>query len=278
MKVTDAQNELWLRLRGMRLQMIGQIAHLEEQKKELFQHGSQQSSARMQTIFARRIRDLDQQAAGIDRSLQLVHILSLLLGQLIYAQENADRQSVGLLADLDWDKLLGSVDQASAIQQATLEQLDSVLDVLERRLPATPKQFTSRTKQPQPATYRVTHVPDGDGLELEDGTRVRYIGIDAPEISGWDGQPEPYAEDAKELNAQLVLGKRVRLVRDTSEADRYGRLLRYVYVGSIFVNAEVVRTGLARAFDLWPDNKHAEEFLSLEEQAHRVKLGMWRDV
>src|SRR5450759_4658969 len=70
---------------------------------------------------------------------------------------------------------------------------------------------------------RVTYVVDGDTIEVEGGRRIRYIGIDTPELS------KCFGDTAKGENSLLVSGKTVRLVRDVSETDTYGRLLRYVY-------------------------------------------------
>ncbi|MEE8618914.1 MAG: thermonuclease family protein, partial [Dehalococcoidales bacterium] len=84
-----------------------------------------------------------------------------------------------------------------------------------------------------PNMARVTQVINGDTIVIERDYRVRYIGIDAPEVHP---QPEAYGIEAWQANRLLVEGKRVHLERDASETDSYGRLLRYVYVDSVFVN------------------------------------------
>ena len=261
------------RLTVIRDRLIGELAQVEQQKADLFHQGVAQSSQRLQVIIARQIRDLDHRAAGIDRSLQLIHMLNRLLGQLMFALENADRRDGALFARGDFDTMISSAEQSDGAQQQTLTQLDTTLHKLEQKRPVTP--YPSQAHAPASARFLVRHIPDGDGLELEDGTRVRYIGIDAPEMRDWDGNREAFADEAKAFNAHLVLGQHVRLVRDTNDTDRYGRLLRYVYVGSKFVNAELVRAGLARAFDVWPDVKHAEQFLTLEREARQAQKGMW---
>lgn len=263
-----------------RAPLEARIARLEAQKADLFRQGRQESSARLQTVFARRIRDLDKQAAAFDRTLQLFHKQSLILSHLIYARENADLLNQGLLAKVDWAALLASVRTTVTGQAALLSKLDDVLAMLNPTPAARVTSPVVRVPPPTPVVlppiFHVKSVPDGDGLKLEDGTRVRYIGIDAPEISGYDDQPEPFAEEAKALNARLVMGHAVRLERDTSDTDRYGRWLRYVYVGATFVNAELVRAGLAYAFTLWPDEQHAAEFLKYEEDAKQHRRGMWK--
>lgn len=101
------------------------------------------------------------------------------------------------------------------------------------------------------------------------GTKVRLIGIDTPE------RDECFYRAATERMRALVDGKHVRLVRDVSETDRYGRLLRYVYVGDVFVNAILVSEGFANAATYPPDVAHALEFVKLERVARAAKRGLW---
>lgn len=99
----------------------------------------------------------------------------------------------------------------------------------------------------------VKSVPDGDGLKLSDRRRVRYLGIDAPEVAKYGRPLEPNALAAKALNERLVVGKRVLLVSDVTDSDRYGRLLRYVFADGVFVNAALLLTGLAKLYEREPD-------------------------
>jgi endonuclease YncB( thermonuclease family) len=92
-----------------------------------------------------------------------------------------------------------------------------------------------------PRTYLVTRVVDGDTLELANGETVRLAGIDTPE-RGECG----YEEAAANLS-RLVLGKRVRLGRSDEDRDRYGRLLRYVNVGTQDAGLRLIKNGLAIA-------------------------------
>jgi len=99
----------------------------------------------------------------------------------------------------------------------------------------------------------VSRVIDGDSIEiLRDGVQyqVRYIGIDAPEYGvGADG----LAEMSRQFNQDLVGEKKVALFRDVSDKDRFGRLLRYVFVEDLFVNQEMVRQGFAESKAYPPD-------------------------
>ena len=84
--------------------------------------------------------------------------------------------------------------------------------------------------------------------------------------------------EATALNRRLVMGKTVRLELDVRERDRYRRLLAYVYVGDLMVNAELVRLGYAHAMTVPPNVAHASRFVSLERQAREAGRGLWRAI
>ena len=123
-----------------------------------------------------------------------------------------------------------------------------------------------------PEAAVVTRVIDGDTITIDTGQRVRYIGIDTPEVYP---KSEAYGMEAWQANRRLVEGKEVRLELDVSETDKYGRLLRYVYVGDIFVNAELVRQGLAEAKAYPPDTRYQDLLEQLEREARLDGRGMW---
>ena len=116
---------------------------------------------------------------------------------------------------------------------------------------------------------KVTRVIDGDTIVIEGGYHVRYIGIDTPE------ENEPYYLEAKQKNKDLVEGKKVWLEKDISDNDKYGRKLRYVYVGNTFVNAELVRQGYAYAKSYPPDIKYQVYLEAIETEAQQAKRGIW---
>ena len=128
---------------------------------------------------------------------------------------------------------------------------------------------------------RVIRVPNGETFllnveirclidgRIKDLARVRYIGIDTPESN------EPFYGSVKELNKSLVYGKGVKLVFDEEKVDSYDRLLAYVYVGDLFVNAEIVRRGYARAETVEPNTGHEKLFRKLEKEAREKKIGIW---
>ncbi len=122
----------------------------------------------------------------------------------------------------------------------------------------------------------VTRVIDGDTIELAGGERVRYIGMDAPETVDPRKPVECFGAEASRRNKELVEGRSVRLVKDVSERDEYGRLLRYVYLqDDTFVNLELVKEGYAAALTFPPDVKYAAEFVTAEKEAREAKKGLW---
>lgn len=129
----------------------------------------------------------------------------------------------------------------------------------------------------------VRSVSDGDTVraDLEDGpddVRVRYIGIDTPELTTEAGGPEPFAADAAERNEELVRDRRVCLERDVSQTDRFGRLLRYVWLpDGTLVNEILLREGLASVATFPPDVKYVERFRAAERAAREARAGRWRE-
>lgn len=118
-------------------------------------------------------------------------------------------------------------------------------------------------------------VIDGDTIELADGRIVRYIGVDAPEK--YIGRPsECFAHEATAFNKNLVEGKLIMLEKDISETDRFGRLLRYVFVGGVQVNGEFIKEGYAKAKAYPPNTKHRIAFEELERLAKEENKGLWQ--
>jgi endonuclease YncB( thermonuclease family) len=116
----------------------------------------------------------------------------------------------------------------------------------------------------------VSRVIDGDTIDvLLNGSvqRVRYIGMNTPE------RDETCYAAATQANAGLVEGQTVRLVKDRSETDPFDRLLRYVYVGEVFVNARLVEQGYAEVVSYPPDTAHFDEFRALEDAARASNRG-----
>src|SRR5262245_11374581 len=117
-----------------------------------------------------------------------------------------------------------------------------------------------------PATLEasVLHVDDGDTIDVRiDGRveRVRYIGIDAPEVAHEGTGAAPGGEAAARVNRSLLRGRHVRLELDQELRDRYGRLLAYVWADGTMVNLEMVRLGYARPLTIPPNIRYAQRFV-----------------
>lgn len=142
------------------------------------------------------------------------------------------------------------------------------------------KSLLKQEDQKSGVEVRVTEVIDGDTIKVEiNGTeyKLRYIGVNTPETKDPRKPVEEYGQEAYQYNKKLVEGKTVRLVKDVSETDKYERLLRYVYVGNLFINAELVKRGYAFASSYPPDVKYSDLFRQLEAQARKSNTGLWAE-
>ena len=127
-------------------------------------------------------------------------------------------------------------------------------------------------------TVLVTRVVDGDTVEIAGGEKVRYIGMTTPESVKPDWPVECFGKEASARNRELVEGKTVRLTKDVSERDRYGRLLRFVSLeDGTLVNEELVREGYARVSTFPPDVAKESVFRAAERDARAAKRGLWAD-
>lgn len=142
-------------------------------------------------------------------------------------------------------------------------------------LPTTITSQPSKSLQSLNQLVKVTRVVDGDTIEIEGGQRVRYIGIDTPETVDPRKAVQCFGKEASTKNKELVEGKQVRLEKDISETDKYGRLLRYVWVGDIFVNDYLVRQGYAHSSSYPPDIKYQNQFTQAQNEAKSNYRGLW---
>lgn len=124
----------------------------------------------------------------------------------------------------------------------------------------------------------VTRVVDGDTIEvtlegvIED---VRLLGIDTPESVKPNSPVECFGREASAAASAFLAGQTVTLVKDVEDRDRYGRLLRYVYVGEEMANARLVVNGYATAYTYPPNVRHAELFVRLQREAREGERGLW---
>ena len=132
---------------------------------------------------------------------------------------------------------------------------------------------------PAPVEGTVVRVVDGDTIHVRIGARVekvRYIGVNTPEVHHPTKGEEPGGREAAEVNRRLVEGQAVRLELDVQERDRYGRLLAYVWIGDLMMNAELVRLGYAQVMTVPPNVRYQEVFLKLQREAREAARGLWR--
>lgn len=139
---------------------------------------------------------------------------------------------------------------------------------------------TGRTEQAM-----VVRVVDGDTIVVDRGfgdERVRYIGVDTPETVAPGSPVEWMGPEASAANRELVEGREVVLEIDVSETDRFGRLLRYVWIrdesrpsGWLFVNLELLARGFAQVVTYPPDVRYVDLYLAAQSAARQAGRGLW---
>jgi len=121
----------------------------------------------------------------------------------------------------------------------------------------------------------VKRVIDGDTIVLENGERVRLIGVDTPESVHPNKPVEYFAKEASAFTKNMVEGKKVKLEYDWQRKDRYGRILAYVYLeDGTHLNAEIIKQGFGFAYTKYPF-KYLEEFREYERKAREEEKGLW---
>jgi micrococcal nuclease len=143
--------------------------------------------------------------------------------------------------------------------------------------PAAPTETASAFAGMVPA--QVVEVVDGDTIKVViDGAQytVRYIGIDTPETVHPDMDVQWMGPEASAANKAMVAGQTVYLEKDVSETDRYGRLLRYIWLADgRMVNEELCRQGYAQVSTYPPDIHYQDRFLAAQQAARDAGLGLW---
>ncbi len=134
---------------------------------------------------------------------------------------------------------------------------------------------------PPASSIQVTlvRVVDGDTIwvRMPDGKeeKVRYIGIDAPEVANGATGAEYLGDQATARNARLLGSGSLELELDAEERDPYGRLLAYVWAGGLLVNEELVLEGYARARDYPPNLSRQPQLRAAERSARAAQVGLW---
>ena len=123
---------------------------------------------------------------------------------------------------------------------------------------------------------KVRWVDDGDTIVVAGGERVRYLGINTPEVARQDKPAEPFGDEARAFNKKLVQGRWITLELAEQQRDHYGRLLASVFLADgTFVNGELVCQGYAHLVRKQPKLPYWKRLLELQRQALKEKKGMW---
>ena len=143
-----------------------------------------------------------------------------------------------------------------------------------------PEATSSATRRIEGERALVAKVVDGDTIDLENGQTVRFLGMDTPETVDPRRPVGCFGKEASNKSKDLLSGKVVILQKDVSETDKYGRILRYIYLpldnGQIlFVNDYLVREGFAKVLTYPPDVKFDNQLREAERQAKISKKGLW---
>jgi micrococcal nuclease len=139
-------------------------------------------------------------------------------------------------------------------------------------------EFSAGESGPRSADAYVTRVVDGDTVETRIGDEVedvRLIGVDTPETVKPEAPVECFGPEASSFTHRVLEEQPVRLVFGVERRDVYGRLLAYAYIDHRFVNAELVRRGLARTLAIPPNTLHRALFERLQGEAARRGRGLW---
>jgi micrococcal nuclease len=179
------------------------------------------------------------------------------------------------------------VQNIQPIQQQVIQQPTSTPYILPiptytpiPTLTPTPKSKYIETEMDKKKMFLVTSVVDGDTIKTNIRGKIetiRLLGIDTPETVDPRKAVQCFGKEASNKMKALVTGKYIKLIDDRTQGnrDKYGRLLRYLYDGNLFINAEMVKQGYAFSYKQYP-TKYLDEFNKLEKQARENNLGLWK--
>ncbi len=124
---------------------------------------------------------------------------------------------------------------------------------------------------------QVVHVHDGDTLRTGKGEKIRLLGINSPEVPNNSQPGQTMGNEAKQRLSELLTGKIVQLQMDKEKQDTYGRSLAHVYLrNGAWINAQMVREGLAHVYIFAPNFRRVSELLQAEQEARNSKRGIWK--
>ena len=118
-------------------------------------------------------------------------------------------------------------------------------------------------------TYTVTKVYSGNSIKIQDGAKVQYVGLDSP------GEARFFYDECKKANKNLLDKKQISIEFDIKKRNEDNEILGYVYVGDVFVNAQLLKNGFAIAYIQPPNQKYADLFIALQKEARKQRKGIW---
>lgn len=125
--------------------------------------------------------------------------------------------------------------------------------------------------------YQVKKVYDGDTVLLSNGNKVRFLGINTPEVEGRHKSAQAGGEEAKRWLQKTLKNKKIRLEKDVEKQDKYNRLLAHLFTkDKQHINLELVKRGLATVNIHPPNLKYTNELIKAQQQAEQNKLGVWQ--
>jgi micrococcal nuclease len=124
---------------------------------------------------------------------------------------------------------------------------------------------------------KLSYVIDGDTIIVDGKKKVRYIGINTPELKTQTSPDECFARKALDENKKILENKQIFMEKDVSEVDKYNRLLRYVWANNTFVNDYLIRNGFAKIDIYPPDTKYYLQFKQAQQEAKDNNRGLWRE-
>ena len=140
------------------------------------------------------------------------------------------------------------------------------------------KSAEKKNLPPSGITFTVKHITDGDTIITTSGEKIRFLGIDAPEVASDKMPAQFFSEEAKTANKNMLEGKTIRLEFDIEKIDKYGRLLAYIFSrDGTFVNAKLIEDGNARSYFIPPNVKYYSQFKKLEKEAIKNRKGLWSE-
>ena len=129
---------------------------------------------------------------------------------------------------------------------------------------------------PTESYYQIKKIHDGDTILLENGTKLRLLGINTPEVSKRDKIADEGGEEAKQWLIEKLKGTKIKLRYDLERKDKYGRVLAHVFTkNNEHINLQLVAYGLAIANIYPPNLKYADKLIAAQQQAELQQLGLW---